>query len=480
MHFSKTYLQLLQACPPELRENAVDYRQLKKLINQLVAELESLGLGPTVLQDLLKSGEERGADEGISTRLEYQFNIASGRIEPRLRLWVNPPRAPSPLTKSHVKEVQDAEDTESDSSSDSQADLRLSVQDLGQDGTPTGSEIEIDMADDPNEEESRFVKIIPLVSDSAFFELLVAALRRLSEQLGTVHAQFVKTLAELTRTVSDAARPVSSTSRAFKAQSALNSDGGGVRGDVLSRKSDLYTWREIFQLYVESEVFESVNELHPGERTIEEAETRLTQFTERVAARNLSDGHRLKLPQSRRALESFLQLNVFILNVKRFEFANAEATRKILKKRAKRTALPATDSSNTSSLDLLPVNTSLPRILVQELGTTLLPIIPSLEDYTCLICTSIAFKPIRLSCGHLFCVRCLVKMQKRGNAQCPMCRAPCVLVANRSNVDWALMNFMRDWFPEESDVKRRQNEKEVSEEELREMGIDPDARCLVM
>ena len=49
-----------------------------------------------------------------------------------------------------------------------------------------------------------------------------------------------------------------------------------------------------------------------------------------------------------------------------------------------------------------------------------------------------------------------------------------------ANVDWALINFMRDWFPEESSVKLRQNEKEASEEELREMGIDPDEKCIVM
>ena len=49
--------------------------------------------------------------------------------------------------------------------------------------------------------------------------------------------------------------------------------------------------------------------------------------------------------------------------------------------------------------------TSLPHILVQAIGEILLPIIPHIDDYECLICTSIAFKPIRLACGHLFCVR---------------------------------------------------------------------------
>lgn len=43
MHFSKTYAQLLSSLPPDLRDNAIEYRQLKKLINQVVQELTSLG-----------------------------------------------------------------------------------------------------------------------------------------------------------------------------------------------------------------------------------------------------------------------------------------------------------------------------------------------------------------------------------------------------------------------------------------------------
>lgn len=87
---------------------------------------------------------------------------------------------------------------------------------------------------------------------------------------------------------------------------------------------------------------------------------------------------------------------------------------------------------------MLPrASTSLPRILVQAVGETLLPIIPHVDDYACLICTSIAFKPIRLFCGHLFCVRCLVKMQKRGQGDCPMCRAPTVITADRCELRWS-------------------------------------------
>jgi hypothetical protein len=48
-----------------------------------------------------------------------------------------------------------------------------------------------------------------------------------------------------------------------------------------------------------------------------------------------------------------------------------------------------------------------------------------------------------------------------------------------ANVDWALLNFMQDWFPVESKEKLKQNEREASAEQLQELGIDPKA-CVVM
>ena len=48
------------------------------------------------------------------------------------------------------------------------------------------------------------------------------------------------------------------------------------------------------------------------------------------------------------------------------------------------------------------------------------------------------------------------------------------------NVDWALMNFMQDWFPIESKEKLEANEKEVAREQLAEMGLDSYQKCVVM
>ena len=47
-----------------------------------------------------------------------------------------------------------------------------------------------------------------------------------------------------------------------------------------------------------------------------------------------------------------------------------------------------------------------------------------------------------------------------------------------ANVDWALLNFMKDWFPSEARRKLLQNEKEAAEEELRELGIES-GQCVI-
>ncbi len=47
-------------------------------------------------------------------------------------------------------------------------------------------------------------------------------------------------------------------------------------------------------------------------------------------------------------------------------------------------------------------------------------------------------------------------------------------------MDWALLNFMQDWFPLESKQKLKDNEKEAAREEMLELGIDPEQGCKIM
>lgn len=280
--------------------------------------------------------------------------------------------------------------------------------------------------------------IIPLASDSAFYQLLIDALLVLSTRLTAVRLDFESKLHDLSRRISDAARPMSAT-HAFRAHSAHDTNASVI--DVQtpsfipfsSHKSDLYAWREVFQMYMDAEIFESQAEASRGERPIEDVEGRMSEFLSQLTERGLASGRRFTTKESCDALRTFLSLNAFILDLRKFQHATAEATRKILKKHTKRTALPhppmlaspfmipvdatprifsivppSADEPGGSAA-LMPRSTvSLSRLLGQALGETILPIIPHIDDYACLICTSIAFKPIRLSCRHLFCVRYVI------------------------------------------------------------------------
>lgn len=156
-------------------------------------------------------------------------------------------------------------------------------------------------------------------------------------------------------------------------------------------------------------------------------------FVNQVGLRKLAT--RMRHKEGRAALEQFVALNIRLLNLKRFSEANEEAARKILKVRVrdangadaaqkhdKRSGLTASAEfpafvaaahsisapNEVSSAHLvLPGQASLPHVLVSTFTTVLLPIIPQVDDYSCLICGEVAFKPIRLECGHRFCVRCV-------------------------------------------------------------------------
>ncbi|KAI0056140.1 hypothetical protein BV25DRAFT_1995787 [Artomyces pyxidatus] len=536
MHFAKTYADLLLTLPPELRDNAIEYRkvslpaalslatpvtaaQLKKLIRDIVHELETIGLSPEVLQRLLsraspqegkgKEGvivDERDVDGPPYPKIAYEVAQADSQtIEPRLHFWIPSPIVPEASLPASLASSASPEqspdlghealaalhnrdsllcDEQSASAGESQLkDERATSADVAR-LEFTGSELLISRlgAHDKIIDGAQQV-IIPLVHEAAFYTLLSSTLSSMATHMQSVRVDFLATLETLGDVISHASRPMSATP-AFIPRSP-ETDPAELRSptfDLMPRrpKSDLYAWRAIFALYAETEVFESMREQERGERTVKDAESRLKTFTDGVKSRLR---RRLRQKESREALDTFLRLNILLLDLKKFEYANAEAMRKILKKHAKRTALPPPLLDVAASPQIpatLPAPLVIPgaiaalqHTLVQAVNETLLPIIPQVDDYACLICTSIAFMPIRLVCGHLFCVRCLVKMQKRGKGNCPMCRAQTVLQADRTNVDWALLNFLLDWFPEETREKTQSNEREAARERLTEMGFNP-------
>lgn len=369
--------------------------------------------------------------------------------------------------------------------------------------------------------------IIPLTADTQFLDTLTHSLTQLSELQSSQREDFITSTEDLCASVARAASPYAS-------------------------KNDIYVWREIFQLWVDMQIFEGQTEKTRGELSVDESEARLKRFAQELVKRGwlaqssvgsnspkLSRNkaavqNALSLPmrdsRSTNAVEDFLRLNLALLDVKKFQRVNVEAARKILKKHDKRTALTASSglrefvrqqestraaaaAAAASSLGmhlpphaaemtgtlvapahgthpslaaLLPSSTtgllseSLPHILLSLLTTTLLPILPSVDDYSCAICTGLAWRPIRLDCSHLFCIRCLVKLQKQGKTDCPLCRAKGVVkTADGRNLDEATVNMLKMWFPNEISEKDHENERDRKKEELAEFGLEQH-KCVVM
>ncbi len=98
----------------------------------------------------------------------------------------------------------------------------------------------------------------------------------------------------------------------------------------------------------------------------------------------------------------------------------------------KRTALGAMGTA-TQLLSLRPfLAETMAKAVCYRVSEELLPLVPQLSDYLCPVCFSISYKPVRLRCGHVFCIRCLIVMQRAKNDHCPLCRGSVVMQADSS------------------------------------------------
>lgn len=366
--------------------------------------------------------------------------------------------------------------------------------------------------------------VIPLTADTQFLDTLTGALQNLSSIQGSQRDTFVAETESLCSAVARAASPYASKNDLY------------VWREIFSLWVDFQIFesqreRDRGELSIdesEARLKRFADELAKRGWMASEAEQSSSAFKGRLIKRKTGSGpssQGLSNVKSAKAMEDFLKLNVALLDVKKFQRVNVEAARKILKKHDKRTALTASSdlrmfmaqqeasrgasgiielpasalgmgesmaltatgaSGHPSLAALLPSSTtgllseSLPHILLSLVTTTLLPILPSVDDYSCAICTSVAWRPVRLDCSHLFCIRCLVKLQKKGKDDCPLCRCPnAVKTADGGNMDEAAVNFLKLWFPKEVEEKSQENEAERTKEEMQELGLVESERCVV-
>lgn len=65
-----------------------------------------------------------------------------------------------------------------------------------------------------------------------------------------------------------------------------------------------------------------------------------------------------------------------------------------------------------------------------QMSSELVSVVPQISDFLCPICFAVAYRPVRLDCQHIFCIRCMVKIQRRREKHCPLCRADVVMTAS--------------------------------------------------
>ena len=219
-------------------------------------------------------------------------------------------------------------------------------------------------------------------------------------------------------------------------------------------KNDLEKWRAIFGLYLDAGVFFSTREEDHGYRNNGLAAKNLTWFRSEMERLDLGQGFRL--PESRVALNRFLQLNVDLLRNLHFQEINKIAVTKILKSKHesprwsarrpqclrmfawilttwvefdKRTSLAVGKTFPDTAMSGKLLAGALAKDICAQMSTELVSVVPQVADYLCPVCFSIAYRPIRLSCHHVFCIRCVVKLQRRREKHCPLCRSDTVMTA---------------------------------------------------
>jgi E3 ubiquitin-protein ligase BAH len=94
-------------------------------------------------------------------------------------------------------------------------------------------------------------------------------------------------------------------------------------------KTDMYAWRQLFDLYLQAAVFFSTQETSAGGRSTTSAAKQLEWFQSEVTKRGLVSAFRL--PASHQALDRFVKINIALLRNMRFQEINQMAIDKILK-----------------------------------------------------------------------------------------------------------------------------------------------------
>ncbi|KAI1462961.1 SPX domain-containing protein [Daldinia caldariorum] len=442
MKFAQEFRKALQreGFPEKWVNSAVPYGQLKKCLKKVTNELKELGLDKDTLAQLAASQKDPSV-----VAFHYHLDgklTASNHFRPRLTFFIHLQDGVAvdakltPTTRDFLKKVVSKTGESSDLLVCDVSSVHPVASTKPTDPPPSADHVSL-----PKEDHLSVQQIeVPLVFDGEFFEILQTDVSNLDALQQEEQDKLGKEISLLGQDINKATKP---------------SKGRRARGD-------LETWRSIFELYLDARVFFSTRENDHGARTSAQAVEQLRWFQDQVLSRKLIHG--LKLENSQQAYTRFLNMNALLLQILKFQEINSLAVTKILKKFDKRTALgvsrafPVTVQSNR----LLAGNVA--KDICAQMSNDLISVVPQLDDYLCPICFAVAYWPVRLDCQHIFCSRCLVKMSRRGERFCPLCRADVIMRAGLEHFDSERAAFLREYFPKEVKEKIRLNERERNKE----------------
>jgi E3 ubiquitin-protein ligase BAH len=430
MKFAKLFQQVLtdEHLPEEWVNRAIQYKKLKKRINKVVDELNNIGINEN---DLI---------------FNYNLEIKNNEIHPLLSIKI------TPLIRSLIVEKLD------------NLNYNYEIKPINNNNN---KEEDDDINDNysainPFDDSKPFYELkISLLEDTRFFQILYDEIEDLNNFENEKENEIINKVENIANEVSIVTIPD-------------------------KKKTDLYLWREIFQLYIESEIFFSTIEKNAGNVDINLSKEKYFKFLNKLQLIKIEE--RFNQKNSILALNDFKNLNFQIIKISNYQNFNNLAVKKILKKFDKQTQLNSknlfpklildynsfNNNNNNNNNNLNILDSSIAKDICFIISNKLLSIVPQIDDYLCPICCSIAFKPIRLKCGHLFCIRCLVKLRRRLENKCPLCRNECLLSLTVDDLDIAQMNYMKMYFPNEVRQKIQENDKEILEEQY-----GPQKPCII-
>ncbi|KAJ2851704.1 hypothetical protein IWW36_000849 [Coemansia brasiliensis] len=464
MKFGKTIETNAKELPEEWQPYLIQYKQLKKNIKQIVQERDNafkrLNITPPASSNRTEDTESQSKQidtnersnmdtgelqspkltGGVSEEIDYSIEKDSdGLVRPVIKVKVRKPVCQLQLEEDRIIELPKVAGLPENTSIVLQSSEPMVSTLVDKDGEALASSNDsiaagcsIGMQTTTDTEETQIT--VRLEADQLFFDQLVQYIERMQQFEQKYRTAYNSNVSHLSTELATVTSPY---------------------------KKDYQTWREIFRLYMDAQVWNYSQGDKRSISTAREGQERFGKFSRHIETTGLAQ--KLRNPVSARLLMSFYKLNLELTHMKLLQEMNEEATRKIIKKHDKRTHLIA----KTQFPQLVTIDTtSLTQALMFTIYNDLVGIVPQIDDYLCPMCLNIIWRPLRLDCNHIFCSRCIVKASKRQLFNCPVCRSKgAVYRASVANIDQSLVNFLKLYFPKEIQEKQRDIQRDISEEE---------------